>query len=60
MRGSHVCSVLASLMLLWSGIAAAQKAPSWKTLKGTFFSLFPSLFLVLFCVYSGLCKFISI
>ncbi|KAL6650881.1 hypothetical protein ACP70R_009806 [Stipagrostis hirtigluma subsp. patula] len=34
MRGSHVCSVLPSLVLLWLGVAAAQKASSWKTLSG--------------------------
>ncbi|KAK3142323.1 hypothetical protein QOZ80_4BG0345100 [Eleusine coracana subsp. coracana] len=34
MRSSHVCSVLASLVLLWLGNAAAQKAPAWKTLSG--------------------------
>ncbi|TVU15631.1 hypothetical protein EJB05_39161 [Eragrostis curvula] len=47
---SHACSVLASLTLLWLGIAAAQKAPAWKTLngnapaviaKGGFSGLFP-------------------
>ena len=35
MRAGHVCSVLASLMLLWLGVAAAQEASSWKTLSGT-------------------------
>ncbi|GJN02612.1 hypothetical protein PR202_ga19982 [Eleusine coracana subsp. coracana] len=35
MRSSHVCSVLASLVLLWLGNAAAQKAPAWKTLSDT-------------------------
>ncbi|KAG2572787.1 glycerophosphodiester phosphodiesterase GDPDL3-like isoform X2 [Panicum virgatum] len=34
MRAGHVCSVLASLMLLWLGVAAAQEASSWKTLSG--------------------------
>ncbi|RCV34072.1 hypothetical protein SETIT_7G133500v2 [Setaria italica] len=50
MRACHVCSVLAQLMLLWLGVAAAQKATSWKTLsgkapaivaKGGFSGLFP-------------------
>ncbi|XP_062185652.1 glycerophosphodiester phosphodiesterase GDPDL3-like [Phragmites australis] len=50
MRGSNVCSVLPSLVLLWVGVAAAQKASSWKTLsgdapaiiaKGGFSGLFP-------------------
>ncbi|PUZ47596.1 hypothetical protein GQ55_7G178400 [Panicum hallii var. hallii] len=50
MRAGHVCSVLASLVLLWLGIAAAQEASSWKTLsgkapaivaKGGFSGLFP-------------------
>ncbi|KAF8703422.1 hypothetical protein HU200_032226 [Digitaria exilis] len=34
MRAGHVCSVLASLMLVWLGVAAAQEASSWKTLSG--------------------------
>ncbi|RLM73435.1 glycerophosphodiester phosphodiesterase GDPDL3-like [Panicum miliaceum] len=50
MRAGHVCSVLASLVLLWLGVAAAQEATSWKTLsgkaptivaKGGFSGLFP-------------------
>ncbi|CAO2035411.1 unnamed protein product [Urochloa humidicola] len=50
MRAGHVCSVLASLVLLWLGVAAAQTATSWKTLngeapvivaKGGFSGLFP-------------------
>lgn len=37
MRSSHARSVLLPLvLLLWLGNAAAQKAPSWKTLSGTF------------------------
>ncbi|AQL03718.1 Alphaalpha-trehalose-phosphate synthase [UDP-forming] 5 [Zea mays] len=34
MRSGHACFALASLLLLWLGIAAAQKASSWKTLNG--------------------------
>ncbi|BAF14974.1 glycerophosphodiester phosphodiesterase GDPDL3 [Oryza sativa Japonica Group] len=34
MRGSHVCSLVSSLVFLWLGVAAAQKASSWKTLSG--------------------------
>ncbi|XP_006652401.1 glycerophosphodiester phosphodiesterase GDPDL4-like [Oryza brachyantha] len=35
MRGSHACSVVSSLVLLWLGVAAAaQKGSSWKTLNG--------------------------
>lgn len=50
MRSGRACSVLASLLLLWLGVAAAQKASSWKTLsgkapaivaKGGFSGLFP-------------------
>ncbi|RLM64643.1 glycerophosphodiester phosphodiesterase GDPDL3-like [Panicum miliaceum] len=50
MRAGHVCSVLASLVLLWLGIASAQEASSWKSLsgkapaivaKGGFSGLFP-------------------
>lgn len=50
MRSGRACSALASLLLLWLGVAAAQKASSWKTLsgkapaivaKGGFSGLFP-------------------
>ncbi|XP_066348715.1 glycerophosphodiester phosphodiesterase GDPDL3-like [Miscanthus floridulus] len=50
MRNGRACSVLISLLLLWLGVAAAQKASSWKTLsgkapaivaKGGFSGLFP-------------------
>ncbi|CAD6263397.1 unnamed protein product [Miscanthus lutarioriparius] len=50
MRSGRACSVLVSLLLLWLGVAAAQKASSWKTLsgkapaivaKGGFSGLFP-------------------
>jgi hypothetical protein len=37
MRSGRACSVLASLLLLWLGVAAAQKASSWKTLSGKSF-----------------------
>ncbi|KQJ83113.1 glycerophosphodiester phosphodiesterase GDPDL3 [Brachypodium distachyon] len=48
--GNHVCSAVASFVLLWLGVAAAQGASSWKTLsgdapaiiaKGGFSGLFP-------------------
>ncbi|CAN6268208.1 unnamed protein product [Urochloa humidicola] len=50
MRAGHVFSVIASLVLLWLGVAGAQTTTSWKTLngeapaivaKGGFSGLFP-------------------
>uniref|UniRef100_A0ACD5UBQ2 Uncharacterized protein n=1 Tax=Avena sativa TaxID=4498 RepID=A0ACD5UBQ2_AVESA len=34
MGSGRVCSAVASLLLLWLGVAAAQGASSWKTLSG--------------------------
>jgi hypothetical protein len=45
MRACHVRSVLAPLLLLWLGVAAAQKATSWKTLSGALLPSAPSSFL---------------
>jgi hypothetical protein len=51
MRSGRACSALASLLLLWLGVAAAQKASSWKTLSGEASMLLFSLY-IFFGIYA--------